>query len=247
MTYTANGRVQTVTDANDQRRPTSTTARIGSRRSSYPDGTTDEFAYNSQGNVIKSTDEREQLTTYSFDALEPRDRDRPTRWATSDLRLRLRRQPDQDQEPTPAGQTAARHSMLTIRWTGSRRSPIPWATRRFTGYDGDGNGHLGQGPAGPGHDDGFRCAGSPDRRHRPDGRTTTTTYDADGEDAHGDRPHGPDHDDDLFNIRGWVATVTDPLGNTATYSYNASARSRDRPAGEQQMRHQRRQLGDHLL
>ncbi len=33
------------------------------------DGTTEKFAYNSQGNVIKVTDGRNNSTTYSFDAL----------------------------------------------------------------------------------------------------------------------------------------------------------------------------------
>ena len=38
------------------------------------DGTTEKFAYNSQGNVIKVTDARNNSTTFSFDALEPGNR-----------------------------------------------------------------------------------------------------------------------------------------------------------------------------
>ena len=83
MTYTANGRVQTVTDANNHtttyqydsqdRLTTVDQRRRHDRRC---------IAYNSQGNVTKVTDERGNATTYSYDALNRETGIDRRRWAT---------------------------------------------------------------------------------------------------------------------------------------------------------------------
>ena len=70
MTYTATGRVQTVTDANNH----TTTYLYDSQDRAHddhqsPTARPSEYAYNSQGDVIKVTDGRSNATTYSYDAL----------------------------------------------------------------------------------------------------------------------------------------------------------------------------------
>ncbi len=61
----------------------------------FPDGTTNLYGYNSQGNVIQFTDGRGNATTYSYDALNRKTGiDRRAR-QPDDQYVRRGRQPDQ--------------------------------------------------------------------------------------------------------------------------------------------------------
>ena len=102
MTYTGNGQVQTVTDANNHVRPTNTTARTG-----YHDDQRqqDDRALRLQqpGRRDLVTDQRGNATTYSYDALDRETGMTDPLGNHHDLRLRLGRQPDHRQQaPTPS-------------------------------------------------------------------------------------------------------------------------------------------------
>jgi RHS repeat-associated protein len=104
-----------------------------------PDGTTEEYAYNCQGNVIQVTDERNNSTTYSYRAMN---RKTGTTDALGDV-VTYDYNADgdltEDEEPTPAGQTARttmyqynNMNMLTVE-----TDPLGFAT--YYGYDALGN------------------------------------------------------------------------------------------------------------
>ena len=83
MTYTANGRVQTVTDANNH----TTTYQYDSQDrlttvGESPTARPKSLRYNSQGNVIKVTDERNNSHNIHLRRYQPRNRARPMPWAT---------------------------------------------------------------------------------------------------------------------------------------------------------------------
>ena len=161
------------------------------------DGTTEEFAYNSQGNRIKVTDERNNSTTYSFDALNRQTGstdalgDKVTLTYDADGNL------TKDQEPTPAGQTAR-----TTNYTYNSMNELTVVTdplgignhlrvrrRRQSGH--------GEGPDGADHDHDLRRPQPPDRRHRPHDGSHDHDLRRRQRGDPGGRPDGPDHDHDL--------------------------------------------------
>ena len=72
----------------------------------FPDSSTNLFTYNSQGNVTKVVDGRNNATTFSFDALNRETGSTDALNVLTTLTYDSGGNLTQDQEPTPAGQTA---------------------------------------------------------------------------------------------------------------------------------------------
>jgi RHS repeat-associated protein len=192
--------------------------------STTADSTTEESAYNSQVNVIKVTDERNNSTTFSFDALN---RETGTTDALGDITTYVYNSDGdltENEEPTPAGQTA-RTTIYTYNSMNELTvSTDPLGSATTYGYDADGNQVTVRDPMNRVTTTEFDALDRPIVVIDPMGNATTTTYDADDEVVQTVDPMGR-ITTATFSVRGWVPTVTDPLDLTTTYTYNSTGQT----------------------
>ena len=80
----------------------------------FPDGTTNLYSFNSQGNVTKFVDNAGNATTYSFDALGRETGSTNALNEATTLIFDSGGNLTVDQQPTPSGQTARRRRMRMI-------------------------------------------------------------------------------------------------------------------------------------
>ena len=106
----------------------------------FPDGTTNLFSYNSQGNVTKVVDGRSNATTYQLRCAESRDRQTDALNDVTTLTYDSGGNLTQDQEPTPAGQTARTTNYAYDSMNRLTTMTDPLGLQTVYGYDSDGNG-----------------------------------------------------------------------------------------------------------
>jgi RHS repeat-associated protein len=221
MTYTATGQVQTTENADDFTTTNLYDSQDRLTTVEFPDGTTNLYSYNSQGNATKFVDNAGNATTYSFDAMN---RETGSTNALNDVTTLTYDSGGnliKDQEPTPSGQTARTTTYAYDSMDRLTTVTDPLGLQTISGYDADGNQVTAKDPMGRITTTVFDALDRPTVVIDPlNGNRTTTTYDGDSEVIQVVDPMGR-ITTTTYDNRGWVATSTDSLGNTSTYSYTA--------------------------
>jgi RHS repeat-associated protein len=228
LTYTANGRVQTVVDPNNHTTSYQYDAQDRAVTVTNADNSTVLYGYNSQGNATSVTDERSHATTFSFDAMN-----RPT-GSTDSLTNRTTLTYDSggnltvQQLPTPVGQTARTTTYQYDSMDRVTTITAPLSRVTVYGYDSGGNLTKITDPMSRVTSIAYDADNRPTVVTAPltaiANAVTTTTYDAEGQVVQVKDPLGR-ITTTAYTSRGQVYTVTDPLGNTTTYAYTPTGKT----------------------
>ncbi len=186
--------------------------------------TTLKYGYNNDGDVISTTDERNNVTTYSFDAMN---RETGTTNALGGITTYTYDSGGnliEDQEPTPSGQTARTTYYAYDSMNRPTTITDPLGYQTVYKYDGDGNLISTTDPMGRITTTTYNALNQAVVVEDPMGNLVTTTYDAEGEkltvtDALGRTTTY------TYSVRGWLATETDPMGYIATYTYTPTGKN----------------------